>query len=118
MHHRLIRIVVVPAVLLVLSLLSAPGAGAPKSSWDAKSCGRVGGTLVFGQAGDAVTLDPHDANDGFSINVSSNMFDTLVRFRADSFLVEPSLAESWTASPDGRVWTFKLRRGIKFHDGT
>ncbi|MBI2973450.1 MAG: ABC transporter substrate-binding protein, partial [Armatimonadetes bacterium] len=118
MHHRLIRIVVVPAVLLVLSLLSAPGAGAPKSSWDAKSCGRVGGTLVFGQAQDAVTLDPHDATDGFSVNNTSNAFDTLVRFRPDTTQVEPSLAESWTVSADGLVWTFKLRRGVRFHDGT
>ena len=88
------------------------------SSWDEKACGRVGGTLVFAQAQDAVTLDPHDAVDGFSVNNTSNVFDTLVRFRADTTQVEPSLAESWTASADGLVWTFKLRKGVKFHDGT
>ncbi len=88
------------------------------SSWDEKACGRVGGTLVFAQAQNAVTLDPHDATDGFSVNNTSNVFDTLVRFRADTTQVEPSLAESWTASTDGLVWTFKLRKGVKFHDGT
>ncbi|HEY3248320.1 MAG TPA: ABC transporter substrate-binding protein [bacterium] len=108
------------AALMVAALLVAPtfGAPAPKSSWDAKACGKVGGTLVFGQAQDAVTLDPHDATDGFSVNNTSNVFDTLVRFKADSTAVEPSLAESWTVSADGKVWTFKLRTGIKFHDGT
>jgi peptide/nickel transport system substrate-binding protein len=109
-----------PAVALAATLLVAPimSQGAALSSWDAKTCGRVGGTLVFAQAQDAVTLDPHDATDGFSVNNTSNVFDTLVRFRADTTQVEPSLAESWTASADGLVWTFKLRKGVKFHDGT
>mgnify|MGYP001764223740 CR=1 FL=1 len=55
-HARL----VVPA-LLIASLLVAPTltSGAPRTSWDAKACGRVGGTLVFGQAQDTVSLDPN-----------------------------------------------------------
>lgn len=107
-------------VLVIASLLVTPvfTSGAPRSSWDAKACGRVGGTLVFGQAQDAVTLDPADATDGFSVNNTSNVFDTLVRFTATGTQVEPSLAESWTVSPDGLVWNFKLRRGVRFHDGT
>ncbi len=102
------------------SLLLAPGTsvGAVQSSWNSKACGRFGGTLVFAQSQDAVSLDPHDIEDGLSVNNTSNVFDTLVRFKADSTQVEPSLAESWTVSPDGLVWTFKLRKGIRFHDGT
>lgn len=114
----LTRFAAVPVIMLIVSLLAVPGAGAPRTSWDAKACGRVGGTLVFAQAQDAVTLDPHDATDGFSVNNTSNAFDTLVRFRPDTTQVEPSLAESWTVSADGLVWTFKLRRGVRFHDGT
>ena len=115
MHARL----VVP-ILIIASLLVTPAltSGAPRTSWDAKACGRVGGTLVFGQAQDTVSLDPNDIEDGFSVNNTSNMYDTLVRFRADNTQIEPSLAESWTVSSDGLVWTFKLRRGVKFHDGT
>jgi len=109
-----------PAVLVIASLLVAPAlsTAAPRTSWDATACGRVGGTLVFGQAQDTVSLDPNDVDDGFSVNNTSNMFDTLVRFRAETTQVEPSLAESWTVSPDGKTWTFRLRRGVKFHDGT
>jgi peptide/nickel transport system substrate-binding protein len=92
--------------------------GAVQSSWNTKACGRIGGTLVFAQSQDAVSLDPHDIEDGLSVNNTSNVFDTLVRFKADSTQVEPSLAESWTTSADGLVWTFKLRKGISFHDGT
>jgi peptide/nickel transport system substrate-binding protein len=118
MHHRFGR-VVLPA-LVIAGLLVAPvlTSGAPRTSWDAKACGRVGGTLVFGQAQDTVSLDPNAIDDGFSVNNTSNMFDTLVRFKSDTTAIEPSLAESWTVSGNGLVWTFRLRRGVKFHDGT
>ena len=118
MPYRLTRIIAVPLVLLILSLMSAPSAGAPMSSWDATRCGRLGGTLVFGQGQETVGLDAHIITDGFSANNTSNIYDTLVRFSAKGTQVEPSLAESWTTSPDGLVWTFKLRSGVKFHDGT
>ncbi|HEV8352799.1 MAG TPA: ABC transporter substrate-binding protein [bacterium] len=121
MHNPLSRRLALPVVLALAVMLLASGtiAGAPmRSSWDARACGRIGGTLVFGQAQDAVGLDPADVEDGFSVNNTSNVFDTLVRFSAQGTQVEPSLAESWTVSPDGLVWTFKLRRGVRFHDGT
>ena len=119
MQHRIGRLAL-PAVLIIAGLLVAPAltTGAPRTSWDAKACGRTGGTLVFGQAQDTVSLDPNDIEDGFSVNNTSNMFDTLVRFQATSTQVEPSLALSWNVSADGLVWTFKLRQGVKFHDGT
>src|SRR2546428_2816162 len=119
LNHRMRRLAI-PIAVLAVGLLLAPtsSVGAPMSSWDAKACGRIGGTLVFAQAQEAVTLDPHDAVDGVSVNNTSNVFDTLVRFKVDSTAVEPSLAESWTVSPDGLVWTFKLRSGARFHDGT
>lgn len=119
LNHQLGRPALLVAILLVsLTIVPTASVGAPMSSWDAKECGRVGGTLVFAQAQEAVTLDPADATDGFSVNNTSNAFDTLVRFKADSTQVEPSLAESWTVSPDGLAWTFRLRRGVRFHDGT
>jgi len=121
LNHRMRRLAI-PVITLVVGLLYAPAAsvGAPtsKTSWDVKACGRVGGTLVFAQADDAVTLDPADATDGFSVNNVSNIFDTLVRFKPQNTEVEPSLAESWTVSSNGLQWTFNLRKGVKFHDGT
>ena len=112
--------VIVPAMLLVAALLLTPtmSIGAPMSSWDEKACGRVGGTLVFAQGQETVGLDAHVITDGFSANNTSNIYDTLVRFAAKGTSVEPSLAESWTTSADGLVWTFNLRKGIEFHDGT
>ena len=74
-------------------------------------------TLVFAK-GDAVNLDPANVTDGESITVMNNIFDGLVRYKSGSTEVEPDLATSWETSPDGLVWTFHLREGVKFHDGT
>ena len=78
----------------------------------------IGGTLIFGRGGDSVGLDPAHEEDGESFKVCENIYDTLVQYRDESAEVEPALAESWESSDDGLTWTFHLRRGVKFHDGT
>ena len=75
-------------------------------------------TVIVGRAGDALGLDPARGNDSESAEVAEQIFDHLVRYRHDSTAVEPALATAWDVSADGRVWTFHLRRGISFHDGT
>src|SRR5688572_22916658 len=66
------------------------------------------------------TLDPHGSTLGQSQAISRFMFRGLTRFaikggKVTTSEVEPDLAESWTLSPDGTVWTFKLRKGVQFH---
>ena len=78
----------------------------------------IGGTLIFGRGGDSVGLDPAHEEDGESFKVCENIYDTLVQYRDESTEVEPALAESWESSDDGLTWTFHLRVGVKFHDGT
>jgi len=78
----------------------------------------TGGTLIWGRGGDSVTLDLAQATDGESIKAGIQVLENLVIFGKDSMDVEPQLAESWTVSEDGLTWTFKLRKGVKFHDGT
>ena len=77
-----------------------------------------GGTLTWGRGGDSVTLDLAQATDGESIKGGIQVLENLVIFRKDSMDVEPQLATSWEVSKDGLIWTFKLRKGVKFHDGT
>jgi peptide/nickel transport system substrate-binding protein len=79
---------------------------------------REGGVLIYGRGGDSVSLDPAKETDGESLNVSDSIFDTLVQFKLGTTEVEPGLAQSWKVSTDGTMYTFKLRTGIKFHDGT
>lgn len=71
------------------------------------------------QGADVDTLDPAVSRSTPSQLVFNNIFSTLVRWK-DTKLSElvPDLAESWTKSDDGHKWTFKLRQGVKFHDGT
>ena len=66
---------------------------------------------------DPRSLDPAQATDVPTGRAVSYVFDGLTRFTPDARL-EPNLAERWDVSPDGRTYTFHLRRGVKFHDGT
>ena len=74
--------------------------------------------IVFAKPKDAVTLDVADVTEAESTAVTHNIFDTLVRFKKGNTEIEPALAKEWTVSKDGKIWTFKLKTGIKFHDGT
>ena len=75
-------------------------------------------TLVFGHADDATKLDPADVTDSESLLATWQIFEGLTRYKAGGTEVEPALATEWSASDDGLTWTFKLRTGVKFHDGT
>src|SRR5215467_9191442 len=68
------------------------------------------------------TLDPHSSTLGQSQAISRFMFRGLTRFaikdgKVTTAEVEPDLAESWTLSPEGTIWTMKLRKGVQFHKG-
>ena len=76
------------------------------------------GVLVVGLVAEPTSLDPGQLTDINSMKLLGAIYDTLVRFKPNSFDLEPSLATSWDRSGDGLVYTFKLRPGVKFHDGT
>ena len=76
------------------------------------------GTLVLARGGESNSLDPGEAFTFEAIKVADWAFDGLVRIKGETADVEPALATSWTMSDDGLTWTFKLRKGVKFHDGT
>ena len=75
-------------------------------------------TFTYGMSGDAAVLDPWNVTDDNSLQVTQQIFEPLVTYDASSFDVRPNLAVSWQVSPDRRQWTFKLRDGVRFHDGT
>ena len=77
-----------------------------------------GGTFRFGRAEDSVNLDPVTNDGNVNIWIFTNIYDTLVRVTMDGAALEPALAESWTISEDGKTYTFKLRPGVVFSDGT
>ena len=75
-------------------------------------------TLVIAIGADQTGMDPQTVQNNESGFVMSTIYDSIVNYKPGSSEVGPGLAESWTISPDGKVYTFKLRRGVKFHDGT
>jgi ABC-type transport system substrate-binding protein len=79
---------------------------------------KKGGTLVFGRGGDSVGLDPAYETDGNSFLVCDNIYEALVFYKDEFTALEPGLASSWDISEDGKAYTFHLRKGVKFHDGT
>jgi peptide/nickel transport system substrate-binding protein len=80
--------------------------------------GGEGGTLVFAGAADPVVIDGALVSDGESIRVITQIFETLVGLKAGTTEVEPVLAESYEVSEDATTFTFNIRDGVKFHDGT
>lgn len=79
--------------------------------------GRYGGTLVVAQRSEPKTLNPVTAADVPSREVVGRLMADLIHINRASQQTEPSLAKSWTVSKDGRVFTLKLRHGLRFSDG-
>ena len=77
------------------------------------SSGAYAATFKWASQGDILTFDPHAQNEAFNNTANSYVYEALVNLNKGK--VTPSLAESWTSVPEGFV--FKLRKGVKFHEG-
>ena len=73
--------------------------------------------FVFANESDYDTVDPHVAFDVGRVAVRLNVYDGLMRWQKNPAVLEPWVAESHTISSDGLTYTFKMRKGVKFHDG-
>jgi peptide/nickel transport system substrate-binding protein len=94
--------------VLVLALSVLPACG-PRTE-------RNPNTFVVSSIGDARRLNPVLANDSASATINDQVFNGLVKYDKDIKLVG-DLAERWDISPDGKVFTFHLRKGVTWHDG-
>ena len=79
--------------------------------------GHYGGTLVIAQRSEPKTLNPVTAADAPSREVIGRLMADLIHINRATQQTEPALAKSWAVSRDGRVFTLKLRRGLRFSDG-
>jgi len=96
--------------ILVMSLALSACAGQGSGSGSGK-------TIIIGRGGDSVALDAAIVTDGESAKVTHQITETLLRYKEGTTEVEANLADEWTVAPDGLKYTFKLHKGIKFHDG-
>jgi peptide/nickel transport system substrate-binding protein len=99
------------AAALALAIAGSAGATAHATA-------SGGGTFVFGIDSEPITLDAALAVDSNGQRVANQMLEGLVELAPGGTRVVPKLATGWTTSADGRTWTFLLRRGVRFHDGT
>jgi peptide/nickel transport system substrate-binding protein len=79
---------------------------------------RADTTLVIAMQADPTGLDPEAVLNNTSGFVMASIYDSLVKFKPGTTEVAPGLAEKWDTSEDGLTYTFHLKKGVKFHDGT
>jgi peptide/nickel transport system substrate-binding protein len=109
---------VLVAAAFAISACQPTPTGGPSPAPSPTGVARTGGTFIYGQSGDAAALDPWNVTDGNSLQVTEQIFESLVTYKPQSFEIEPNLATKWEVSTDKKSWVFTLREGVKFHDGT
>ncbi|OJU48836.1 MAG: peptide ABC transporter substrate-binding protein [Mesorhizobium sp. 61-13] len=78
---------------------------------------KPGGEIVITYKDDVATLDPAIGYDWQNWSMIKSLFDGLMDYEAGTTTLRPDMAESYEISPDGQTFTFKLRKGVKFHNG-
>src|SRR5271170_651867 len=99
---------VAAALFAAVAIFGASAAGADTPSH----------VLVVGQIAEPKSLDPAAVTAVNDFRILMNLYDGLVRYKDGTLEVEPALAKSWRISADGLAYTFDLRSGVKFHDGS
>lgn len=77
----------------------------------------AGAVMTVAQELDPVSLDPHKSSNFSAVQGFEHVYESLTQYD-ENLNVQPALAESWEMSADGRQYTFNLRRGVMWHDGT
>ena len=105
------------AALLVGALILGILAGCRSSEAPRDVRAPRGQRLLTATISDPKTFNPITSVDATSAGATSDLFDALVRMNPLTTEVEPALAERWEHNDDGTVWTFHLRRDVRWHDG-
>ncbi|MBE1203287.1 ABC transporter substrate-binding protein [Aminobacter carboxidus] len=111
MKHWLTTTVAASALMLALGMASA----AAQETLDQKA--KQGGAITITYKDDVATLDPAIGYDWQNWSMIKSLFDGLMDYEPGTTKLRPELAESYEISPDGKTFTFKLRKGVKFHNG-
>ena len=117
----MVRFLLVLTVLFVVLLSLAPvavGSQSYGSAVPAAEADSVAADFIAALDLDVARLDAALAEDRTSFLVTSQIYDTLVAYQPGGSFLVPGLAQNWSVSGDGLTWTFNLRPGISFHDGT
>ena len=97
--------------LLLISCSQSPGYNPSTRQ------GKYGGYLYLATTSDPKSFNPILAKETSTTQITSLIFEGLTRINAETLEVEPNLASRWDVSSDGKVWTFYLRKDVKWNDG-
>ncbi len=108
-------------LIIFLMAITAAACG-PESKKETGAAGdfkpEYGGTLIYAKNGPPISLDPAATKETESSVVVASIFDGLVEQQAGKAAINPGLAKRWDVSKNGLTYTFHLKTGVKFHDGT
>jgi peptide/nickel transport system substrate-binding protein len=110
--RRKLRFVLPTAVIAAAALTLIGYSSAGENSRAASD------TLVYGASADPAYLDPSLTSDGESLRPMAQVFETLIGFKPGTSTPAPALAAAWRVSKNHLAWTFTLRKGVVFSDGT
>jgi peptide/nickel transport system substrate-binding protein len=118
LHGKTARAAITTLAIIPLLALAACSSGASASKVNAAPTDGVLTIGLLGDIGQPPDPDVYYANNGLAIVL--NTYEGLVQYKndLDKVQIAPRLATSWTVSPDNTVYTFTLRSGVTFHDGT
>ncbi|RLB16484.1 MAG: peptide ABC transporter substrate-binding protein, partial [Deltaproteobacteria bacterium] len=102
---KVLRVFLIFAVVASMALIPAQGFAKAQ-------------TIVYGTTEKVIDMDPANAYDFHTWEIFYNIYQGLLTYPSGSTKLTPCLAKSYTISPDGKEYTFKLRKGLKFTDGT
>ena len=97
---------------------SGSGSGTEPAGEESEAAGGEDATLVVGTLEKPSTIDPAEVYELMASNLLYNVADQLVHLEVGTGEVAPGVAESWEVSDDAKTYTFKLREGLTFHDGS
>jgi peptide/nickel transport system substrate-binding protein len=104
--------------LLLLAAACGVCALVPAAGVASHRGGTATSALIYAGASDPTYLDPALVSDGESFRITTQIFEGLVSLKPGTTTVIPALATKWAVDKSRKVWTFNLRKGVKFHDGT
>ena len=118
---KLLAVVLVMAMTVSLAACGGNKTAAPAGGSQAagsENAGEAKDTLIIGHYGDTPNFDTHDNLNDNGMRINMCIYDPLVRMDNETYEIKPCLAESWELSEDGKEYTFAIKQGVKFTDGT
>jgi peptide/nickel transport system substrate-binding protein len=108
-----------PLTVVIASILIVAACGGDDQEGAKTQPGPAGrATLIFADIAEPDNVDPHVNFNTHGFNVTRNVYDRLLDYERGTTKLVPELAKAWDVSSDGTVYTFTLRDGVKFHDGS